>query len=81
MSQSAQPTEVCSLLDNEPTVFPARTPFFLQKLRKYEACTKYIREAITDSDLMGRMCNINHVVRVIDKLLQHTQGSCSATFN
>lgn len=42
---------------------------------------KYIWEAITDSDLMCKTYTINHVVRVIDKLHQHTPGSCSATFN
>ena len=54
---------------------------FLQKQRKRSMHTKCIQEAITGGDLMCRMCNINHIVRLIDKLQQHTPGSCSAAFN
>lgn len=81
ISLSARVTEVCTSLDNEPTAFWARALFFVPRLWKEEARTKYIWEAITDSDLMCWMYNINHVVWVIDKLQQRTRGSCSATFN
>lgn len=40
---------------------------FLQKLEEANVPT-YIWEAITTPDLMCKMCPINHVVRVVDKL-------------
>lgn len=87
ISSSAELTEVCTPLDNEP-VFWAPTLLFIflfispeAERKKQHTRTKYIWEAIIASDLMCKMWTINHVVRVIDKLQWHAPGSSSATFN
>lgn len=76
ISSSARRTEACAALDNEPLFSGPRVLLFPPRSRKKGAArAKYIWEAITASDLMCKMCSINHVVRVIDKRRRHAAAA------